>query len=49
MRRWGWPRFALTGFLFLNMVGVVVKMLLRHLLNIKYVMVFTTPYFSINI
>jgi hypothetical protein len=49
MRRWGWPRFYLTGFLFLNMVAVVVKMLMRHLLNIKYVMVLKTPYFSINI
>jgi hypothetical protein len=49
IRRWGIPRFALTGFLFLNMVAVVVKMLLRHLLNIKYVMVLETPYFSINI
>jgi len=26
-----------------------VKMVLRHLFNIKYVMVFETPYFSINI
>jgi hypothetical protein len=49
MRRWGWGRFALTGFLFLNMWAVVVKMLLRHLFNIKYVMVLETPYFSINI
>ncbi len=49
MRRWGWPRFWLTGFLFLNMAAVVVKMLLRHLLNIKYIMVLETPYFSINI
>jgi len=49
MRQWGWPRFALTGFLFLNMWAVVVKMLLRHVFNIKYVMVLETPYFSINI
>src|SRR5437762_2355576 len=49
MRRWGWPRFALTGFLFLNMMAVVLKMLGRHLLNLKYVMVLKTPYFSINI
>jgi hypothetical protein len=49
MRRWGWPRFYLTGFLFLNMWAVVVKMVLRHLFNIKYVMVLETPYFSINI
>ena len=31
------------------MVAVVVKMTLRHLFNIKYVMVLKTPYFSINI
>jgi hypothetical protein len=49
MRRWGWSRFHLTSFLFLNMVAVVVKMVLRHLFNIKYVMVLETPYFSINI
>src|SRR5437773_346033 len=49
MRRWGWPRFALTGFLFLNMMAVVLKMLGRHLLNLKYIMVLKTPYFSINI
>ena len=49
MQRWGWPRFWLTAFLWVNMWAVVVKMVLRHLFNIKYVMVFTTPYFSINI
>src|SRR5437867_16003 len=49
MRRWCWPRFALTGFLFLNMMAVVLKMLWRHLLNLKYIMVLKTPYFSINI
>ncbi len=49
MRRWGWPRFAFTGFLFLNMMAVVFKMLGRHLLNLKYIMVLKTPYFSINI
>ncbi|HYR97308.1 MAG TPA: hypothetical protein VEM57_11255 [Candidatus Binatus sp.] len=49
MERWGWPRFYLTGFLFLNMMGVVFKMLGRHLFNLKYVMVLKTPYFSINI
>jgi len=49
MQRWGWPRFALTGFLFLNMMAVVFKMLGRHLFNLKYIMVLKTPYFSINI
>jgi hypothetical protein len=49
MRRWGWPRFWLTAFLWVNMWAVVVKMVLRHLFNIKYVMVFESSYFSINI
>src|SRR5262249_35841883 len=49
MARWGWPRFGLTGFLFLNTMAVVLKMLGRHLLNLKYIMVLKTPYFSINI
>jgi hypothetical protein len=49
MRRWGWARFGLTAFLWVNMWAVVVKMVLRHLFNIKYVMVFESPYFSINI
>jgi hypothetical protein len=49
MERWGAARFGLTGFLFLNMMAVVLKMLLRHLANIKYIMVLKTPYFSINI
>jgi hypothetical protein len=31
------------------MVAVVVKMVMRHLFNIKYVMTLQTPYFSINI
>jgi hypothetical protein len=49
MERWGWTRFGLTSFLFVNMMAVVVKMLLRHLANIKYIMSLKTPYFSINI
>ena len=49
MARWGWPRFFLTGFLLVNMWAVVAKMLLRHVFNIKYVMVLNTPYFSISI
>jgi hypothetical protein len=49
MRRWGAARFWLTAFLWVNMWAVVVKMVLRHLFNIKYVMVFESPYFSINI
>src|SRR5438876_10259 len=49
IRRWGWPRFYFTGFLFLNMMAVVFKMLGRHLINLKYIMVLKTPYCSINI
>jgi hypothetical protein len=49
MERWGWPRFGLTAFLFLNMWAVVFKMLLRHLAAVKYVWVIQTPWFSINI
>ena len=43
------PRFLLTGFLVVNIWATVVKMLGRHLFNLKYVMVLNTPYFSINI
>ena len=49
MLRWGMPRFLLTGFLVVNIWATVVKMLGRHLFNLKYVMVLKTPYFSINI
>jgi hypothetical protein len=49
MARWGWPRFFLTGFLIVNMWATVVKMLGRHIFNLKYVMVLKTQYFSINI
>lgn len=43
--RWGMPRFLTTAFLFLNMLAVVIKMVLRHALNIKYVWV--TPWFNV--
>jgi hypothetical protein len=49
MARWGWARFGLTAFLVVNMWALVVKMLLRHLGNIKYIMSLKTQYFSINI
>ena len=49
MARWGWARFGLTAFLVVNMWALVVKMLLRHLLNIKYVFVLQSEFFSINI
>jgi hypothetical protein len=45
MRRWGAVRFGITSFLFINMWGVVLKMLMRHLASIKYVWV--TPWINI--
>jgi hypothetical protein len=42
---WGAPRFAITVFFFLNMMAVLIKMLLRHMLNVKYIAV--TPWFNI--
>ncbi|MBI3767226.1 MAG: cytochrome C [Deltaproteobacteria bacterium] len=45
MRRWGGVRFGITAFLFLNMWGVVLKMLMRHLFAIKYI--WTTPWVNI--
>ncbi len=45
MRRWGAVRFGITSFLFLNMWGVVIKMLMRHLFAIKYV--WATPWINI--
>ena len=45
MQRWGMPRFFTTAFLFLNMMAVVIKMVLRHAFNVKYVWV--TPWFNV--
>ena len=45
MQRWGMARFGLTSFLFLNMIAIVVKMVLRSAFNIKYIMV--TPWLNI--
>lgn len=45
MQRWGMARFLTTAFLFLNMMAVVVKMVLRHAFNVKYVWV--TPWFNV--
>jgi hypothetical protein len=45
MEQWGGVRFGITAFLFLNMVAVVVKMVLRLGLNVKYIMV--TPWINI--
>jgi hypothetical protein len=49
MERWGWARFGITVFLYLNMWAVVVKMLLRHLASVKNIWMIETPLFSINI
>ena len=45
LKIWGPTRFALTSFLFLNMLAVLIKMLLRHMLNVKYILV--TPWLNI--
>jgi hypothetical protein len=45
MRRWGMPRFLLTSFLFLNMVAIMIKMVLRLAFNVKYVLV--TPWINV--
>jgi hypothetical protein len=45
LERWGPTRFFLTSFLFLNMMAVLIKMLMRHMFNIKYVM--ETPWINI--
>jgi Cytochrome b(C-terminal)/b6/petD len=39
MVRWGMARFFTTSFLFLNMLAVVIKMIMRHAFNIKYIWV----------
>jgi hypothetical protein len=45
MQRWGMARFGLTSFLFLNMMAIVIKMLLRHAFNVKYILV--TPWINV--
>jgi hypothetical protein len=45
MQQWGMPRFMTTSFLFLNMLAVLLKMVMRHALNIKYILV--TPWINI--
>ena len=44
MQRWGMPRFFLTSFLFLNLMSVVIKMVMRHAGNIMYV--WQTPWIN---
>jgi hypothetical protein len=45
LEKWGPVRFGITGFLFLAMIAVLVKMALRHALNLKYIMV--TPWINV--
>ncbi len=45
MQRWGMARFGLTAFLFLNMLAVLIKMVMRHAFSIKYILV--TPWINI--
>lgn len=45
MIRWGAVRFAITSFLFITMMALPVKMFLRLVFNIKYIMV--TPWLNI--
>jgi hypothetical protein len=45
MQKWGPVRFGITGFLLLAMIGVFIKMALRHALNIKYILV--TPWINV--
>jgi hypothetical protein len=45
MQHWGAVRFGITSFLFLNMVSIVVKLVLRLAFNVKYIMV--TPWINV--
>jgi len=45
MQRWGGVRFAITAFLFITMVALPVKMFLRLVFNVKYILV--TPWINI--
>ena len=45
MQQWGMARFMTTSFLFLNMLAVLIKMVMRHAFNIKYILV--TPWINI--
>ncbi len=44
LQKLGWLRYGIVAFLLLAMTAVPIKMLLRHLFNIKYVWV--TPWFN---
>jgi hypothetical protein len=45
MQRWGPVRFAITAFLFVTMLSLPVKMFLRLVFNVKYILV--TPWINI--
>ncbi|MFP6600607.1 MAG: cytochrome C [Deltaproteobacteria bacterium] len=45
MDDWGAARFGVTSFLFLNMIAVVIKLILRFGFNVKYIMV--TPWINV--
>ena len=45
MQQWGMARFMTTSFLFLNMLAVLIKMVMRHAFNIKYILV--TPWINV--
>jgi hypothetical protein len=45
LEQWGMVRFGITGFLFITMIGVFVKMAMRHAFNIKYILV--TPWINV--
>jgi hypothetical protein len=45
LENWGLVRFGITGFLFITMIGVFVKMAMRHAFNIKYILV--TPWINV--
>jgi hypothetical protein len=44
MQRWGMARFGTASFLFLNMLSVLIKMVMRHAGNIKYIL--ATPWIN---
>jgi hypothetical protein len=39
MNRWGPVRFSITAFLFVTMLSLPVKMFLRLVFNVKYILV----------
>ena len=45
MQRWGMPRFITTSFLFLNMLAVVIKMVMRH--AVQHQVRLVTPWINI--